>query len=52
LISLQNLYAFHDDASGDDCVGRGDGRDDIAGHGLDVEPTFLSNAENLSVKNV
>jgi hypothetical protein len=44
---LQDLEAFHDDAPGDDGVRRGDGRDDVARHRLDVEAALLRDAENL-----
>ena len=48
LFSLNDLDAFHDDAAGDDGVGGCDGWNDVASHRLDVEPTLLSDAENLN----
>ena len=47
LLSLKNLESLHDDAASDDCVGRGDRRDDVSRHRLDVEATLLRDAENL-----
>jgi hypothetical protein len=52
LFALEDLEPFHDDASGDDRVGRCDGRNDIARHRFDVKPTLLGNAKNLKIKRI
>jgi hypothetical protein len=52
LFALEDLEPFHDDASGDDRVGRCDGRNDIARHRFDVKPTLLGDAKNLKIKRI
>ena len=43
---VENLDGLGDDAAGNDSVGGGNGRDDVARHGLHLEPGFLSNVED------
>ena len=46
--SLDDFDGFHDDASGDDGVGGGDGGNDVSGHGLDVEAGLGRDPEHVA----